>query len=636
MCGIAGIINFDGRPPLKEAIKEMTNALSHRGPDDEGFYFEEGIALGHRRLSIIDLSPASHQPICNEDETIWLTYNGEIYNYQELTSELKNKGHIFKSKTDSEVILHAYEEWNEGCLNKFNGMWAFALWDLRKKQLFCARDRFGIKPFYYHLDTKRFLFASEIKTLLQDKRLERSPNEQIIYDYLAKASIDHSDETFFKGIKQLPAAHYLIVDAGSKQIRISRFWDLEPAKHINNISDSEASAGFYELFEDSIRLRLRSDVPLGTCLSGGLDSSSIVCVTNHLLNNSGLPNLSVKGKRQKTFSSCFEDKRFDERDFIAEVVKQTGVDAHYVFPKGEELFDEINRLIWHQDEPVNDLSQYSQWCVMKLIRDNGVTVVLDGQGGDELLAGYHLFFNSYFEDLARALRWGQLKREADFFFKYHGHRYTKWMVTMEMLKPFTPEPLLRCRKWFLNDRNTQEPLRCLDDDFVATYHHNSDFTGKYYGHLSEHLYRFLVRDRLPSLLRYEDRNSMAFSIEARLPFLDYRLVEFVFSLPNEQKIRNGITKVVLRNAMKGIIPEKVRNRMDKMGFATPQDQWLKTESTFFVNEILNSASFRQRPYFKPDAIREYYNRFRNEATGDSSFLWRSVNLELWMRQFIDG
>src|SRR3972149_3015976 len=321
MFGIAGILNFTDKAIRKETVREMSESLYRRGPDDEGFYLDGRIALIHRRLSIIDLSSAGHQPMCNEDNTLWLTYNGEIYNYKELTSELKMHGHIFRSMTDSEVIIHAYEEWGENCLKKFNGMWAFALWDSRKRQLFCARDRFGIKPFYYFLDENRFIFASEIKPILTDKTIPCGPNDRVIFDYLAYENndyIDHTEETFFHGIKRLMPAHYMVVNSRG-DISHSRYWDLDPNERIDEISDEDAAQRFYNLFEDSIRLRLQSEVPLGTCLSGGLDSSSIVCMANRLIFDNGV-DPEIIGERQKTFSACFTDKACDERDFINEVV----------------------------------------------------------------------------------------------------------------------------------------------------------------------------------------------------------------------------------------------------------------------------------------------------------------------------
>lgn len=275
MCGIAGIYNLNNEPVSQNTLKRMCDVIKHRGPDDEGQWIDRNIGFGHRRLSIIDLSSAGHQPMSNEDKTIWLTYNGEIYNYIELRPELEARGHHFKSHTDTEVIIHAYEEYGEECLNKFNEMFAFAIWDSRQNKLFCARDRFGIKPFYYYFDFRRFLFASEIKSIIEDKTIEKRPNNWIICDYLVYAYLDHTEETFFDGIKQLLPAHYLVIKDG--RLSIKRYWDLNPEEKYEPSDDVKYAQRFYELFEDSIRLKLRSDVPVGTCLSGGLDSSSIVC-----------------------------------------------------------------------------------------------------------------------------------------------------------------------------------------------------------------------------------------------------------------------------------------------------------------------------------------------------------------------
>ena len=632
MCGISGIYNLAGQTVSRELLTQMTQVLRHRGPDDEGYYLEGPIGLGHRRLSIIDLSPAGHQPMSNEDGTIWLVFNGEIYNFLDLVADLRSKGHAFQSRTDGEVVIHAYEQYGIKCLSRFNGMWAFALWDRRNHRLFCARDRLGVKPFYYHFDGYRLLFASEIKALLQDKNIKRQPNNIIVYDYLAHGYVDHSDETFLVGIKQLPAAHYMVIDDGN--IKIDRYWDLDPAKCLDRITDSETAATFYNLFEDSVRLRLQSEVPVGTCLSGGLDSSSVVCVINRLLNEGHVPNQAVIGERQKTFSSCFEDERFDERRFIQEVVAQTEVNDHYVFPQGEELFEELTRFIWYQDEPVAGTSQYAQWCVMRLARENGVTVVLDGQGGDEVLGGYHLFFPSHLADLARQMRILKFWREDGEFRRIHAYPLDRQVRLLELLRPWVPDAILTRRK---TKRKLIElsKLDWLSRDFLSTNNREVRFRHCYSGHLSQHLYRFLTQERLPSLLRYEDRNSMAFSIEARVPFLDYRLIEFVFALPNSQKFRDGMTKVVLRNAMKGILPEKVRQRADKMGFVTPEAMWFRTACRNQVLEIIHSSSFRDRGYFNAKRVQERFDQFCDERENDSGLFWRCVNLELWLKMFLD-
>ncbi|MEW6096096.1 MAG: asparagine synthase (glutamine-hydrolyzing) [bacterium] len=614
MCGIAGIYNLNNEPVSQDTLKRMCDIIRHRGPDDEGQWVDGNIGFGHRRLSIIDLSPAGHQPMSNEDKTVWITYNGEVYNYIELRSELEAKGHCFNSHTDTEVIIHAYEEYGEECLNKFNGMFAFAIWDSRQNKLFCARDRCGVKPFYYYFDNQRFLFASEIKAIIENKTIEKKPNNQIICDYLVYAYLDHTDETFFAGIKQLLPAHYLLIKDG--KLVIKRYWDLNPEEKYEPLDDSKCAQRFYELFEDSIRLRLRSDVPVGTCLSGGLDSSSIVCVVNNLLL-----------KKQKTFSSCFEDKTYDERNFIHEVVNKTQVDANFTFPDGNKLFDIIPQVIWHQEEPFGSTSIFAQWHVMQLAKEKGVIVLLDGQGADELLAGYHGYYDYYFTDLIKTFQFKRLIKELDLYSKYHS--YSKLSTLIRLLRPFLPYGLSSYLKSILKTKLSG----WVNPDFVKTYQRKLTPVQKYKGCLDNHLYQFFITSSLPALLHYEDRNSMAFSVEARLPFLDYRLVEFIFSLPSSQKIRDGITKIVLRNAMKGILPEKVRMRMDKMGFVTPGDVWFRTVAKNKILEIFNSDSFINRGYFNVEEIKKEFERHCRGEKDLHFTIWRWINLELWLQKF---
>lgn len=619
MCGIAGIYNLNGETASSTIIKKMTDIQWHRGPDDEGHYINSKVGLGHRRLSIIDLSPAGHQPMSNEDGTIWITYNGEVYNYIELTPELKAKGHVFKSSTDTEVVIHAYEEYGEECLQKFNGMFAFAIWDDRKKKFFCARDRFGIKPFYYYFDGRRFHFASEIKSIITDSTIERKPNDQIIYDYLAHGLLDHTEYTFFEGIKRLMPAHYLVIE--NSQVKIRRYWDLDPGNIQKEIDDEECERKFYELFRDSIRLQLRSDVPVGTCLSGGLDSSSIVCVANDLLKE------LTNEPQQKTFSSCFEDKKYDERTFIEVVIEKTGAEANYTFPKGEELFDLIQDLIWYQDEPFGSTSIFAQWHVMKLAKERGVKVLLDGQGADELLAGYHAYYISYFADLFKSFKFINLIKELNLYSKYHS--YSKLKALMAIFIIYMTQNFLKNNNMRIIRKND-----LLKPEFIRANNKDKIHILKYKSYLQNHLYQSLIAD-LPALLRYEDRNSMAFSVESRVPFLDYRLVEFVFSLPSNQKINNGITKIILRNALKNILPEKVRNRLDKMGFVTPEDIWFRTCAKDKILEIINSVSFRERKYFNfPEILKEFKAHCKEEKN-ISFTIWRWINLEMWLRRFID-
>ncbi len=640
MCGIFAVLDLDSRNVHVQTLMKMSNSLVHRGPDDCGLIYlelcgkkrvisdeqlldEDGrppldglLAFGHRRLSIIDLTKSGHQPMCNETGETWITYNGEIYNYQELAQELAGKGHLFKSRTDTEVILHAYEEWGLDCLNRFNGMWAFALWDGNRQRLFCSRDRFGIKPLYYFFNGRKFVMASEIKALLQDSEIERAPNHCRIYDYLEDGYLDHTEETFFKNIYQLKGSYYVTLDLrGTKDLHlnIQRYWDVDRKEPEEGNPFKER---FLELFEDSIRLHLRSDVPVGTCLSGGLDSSSIVMVAQKFLGSNS----------HKSFSSCFNDKRYDEREFIDVVSKSARTEPHFIFPKAEDLFEEMKALIWYQDEPFGSTSIYAQWNVFKVTKLNHVKVVLDGQGGDELLAGYHHYFGAYLGELLRTFRFRQFSQEfqriKDLYRYSHFWLFQYLVRSMVSLQTLKTLRLLTRRKpkWLRRNDSLKEPLTSAR---------------KFGNLLFNSLYQSLMRFTLPSFLHYEDRNSMAHSIEARVPFLDYRLVEFVFSLPMNQLIKDGVTKRILREAMKGILPETVRTRMDKMGYVTPDDVWFRGPLRKEIEYILESKSFAERGYLNVGEIKKAFGEYCSGRVNLGSTIWRWVNLELWFRTFMD-
>ena len=641
MCGIFAVLDLDSKNVHLQTLMKMSNALVHRGPDDCGLtYLELGgkkrvisgekildeagrspldglLAFGHRRLSIIDLSETGHQPMCNETGEIWITYNGEIYNYLELSEELTGKGHLFKSRTDTEVILHAYEEWGLNCLNRFNGMWAFALWDGRRQRLFCSRDRLGIKPLYYLFNGQKFVMASEIKALLQDPAIEREPNHNRIYDYLEHGYLDHTEETCFKNIYQLKGSHYMTLDLrGTKDLHlnIQRYWDVDRKEPGEGTPFKER---FFELFEDSIRLHMRSDVPVGTCLSGGLDSSSIVMTAKKFISSNS----------HKTFSSCFEDKRYDEREFIDAVSKIAGTEPHFIFPRAEDLFKEMESLIWHQDEPFGSTSIYAQWNVFKVTKLNHVKVVLDGQGGDELLAGYHNYFGAYLGELLGTFRLQQffqefqrikdLYRYSHFWLFQYLVRSMVSLQTVKALRTLTGRKV----KWLKRNGTLEEPLI---------------FPKKFRNLLFNSLYQSLMYLTLPGYLHYEDRNSMAHSIEARVPFLDYRLVEFVFSLPMDQLIKDGMTKRILREAMSGVLPEAVRTRMDKMGYVTPEDIWFREPLKKEIEDIVESKSFGERGYFDVGEIKKAFAEHCAGRVNLGSTIWRWVNLELWFRTFMDG
>ena len=602
MCGIAGQYCFTGKEPDRELLAEMSRRLSHRGPDGEGSWTCKSTGLVHRRLAIIDLTDDGLQPMTNEDGTLWLVFNGEIYNYVELREILVRNGHRFHSKSDSEVILHSYEEWGADCLRQFNGMWAFAIWDDRRKHLFCARDRFGIKPFYYVQVNGSFLFASEIKALLAHPDVGKRPEDGTLGTYLAWGVFDHSGKTMFDGIFQLKPAHWMRVTAEGPQ-EPSRYWDITVSPSLQQkISDREAASGLLKALLSATRIHLRSDVPVGTCLSGGIDSSTVTVLINNLIRDEAPASV---GSRQKTFSAVFTDKRFDESRYIDEIVAATGVDAHRVEPTPEQLWDDIDRLVWAQDEPFGSLSIYAQYCVMRLAKET-VKVVLDGQGADELLAGYLAYQGSYVRGLIRSFHWWTALQEVAGSFRHHrgffGSAFRQVLVR-------------RGRRTLLKS--------------VAPA------VDRYAGSLNEVLSRELMATNLPGLLHYEDRNSMAFSIESRVPFLDVRLVEYIASLPLSQKIRHGVTKTTLRNAIKGLIPESVRCRMDKMGFVTPEELWMKEALRPFMLEVLSSDSFHSRPYWHADAVVKDYLAFLEGKTAYSQEVWRIVCAELWLRMFFD-
>jgi asparagine synthase (glutamine-hydrolysing) len=416
-------------------------------------------------------------------------------------------------------------------------------------------------------------------------------------------------------------------------VEVRRWWDIEDCE-MQGLTDGEYARRFYELLEDSVRLRLRSDVPIGSCLSGGLDSSSIVCIANNLMLKGGDPE-AFSGDRQKTFSSCFEDRQYDERVFLESVVKKTRAKSHYVFPEGDKLFDLIPEVIWHQDEPFGSTSILAQWHVMRLAKENGVKVLLDGQGADELLAGYHCYFGTYFIDLAKRLRILRLFREINSY-KFVHKRFNPEILA-SIVRFLLPDAIVRMLREIARGYNAGQVdvgNAWLDRSFRKTYARGYPAIRKFRSSLKNQLYDLFVYSRLPALLHYEDRNSMAFSIEARVPFLDYRLIEHVFSLPAQQKLRDGMTKVVLRDAMRGILPEKVRSRADKMGFVTPENVWFRTILKGRITELIESREFNELGYFNVREVREEFSR---HCTGEKDIgftIWRWINLLLWREKFI--
>ncbi|WAC05107.1 MAG: asparagine synthase (glutamine-hydrolyzing) [Methanoregula sp.] len=602
MCGIAGQYCYNRAPPDPRLLAAMSERIAHRGPDGEGTWIKGSVGLAHRRLAIIDLSEDARQPMANEDGSLRLVFNGEIYNFVELREELVRCGHVFRSKGDSEVIVHAYEEWGVECLARFNGMWAFALWDERKQELFCSRDRFGIKPFYYTEAGGSFLFASEIKALLAHPGVGKEPDDEMLRTYLAWGVLDHTGRTMVAGVSQLRPAHAMVVTAtGHKEP--FRYWDVTVSPAISSgTADGPAADRLLELLRDATRVHLRSDVAVGTCLSGGIDSSALTMLINGIVRDEAPGSV---GARQKTFSAVFADKRFDESRYIDEVVAVSGVDAYRTEPSAEQVWDDLQKVLYMQDEPFGSLSIYAQYCVMRLASER-VKVVLDGQGADELLAGYLAYEWSYIFGLFTSFHW--------------------WTAFCEKIGA------LRHHRGFFVDAFRQLLVRSGRRKLLKG---EAPQVLRYSGKLDRVLYRELTSTNLPALLHYEDRNSMAFSIESRVPYLDVRLGEYIASLPLNRKVRNGVTKYLLRRAIKGLVPEPVRCRMDKMGFVTPEEVWMKEELRPFVLKIFTDKKFHKRPYWDAEAVIRNYLAFLDGKSRYSPEIFRIACAELWLRMLFD-
>ena len=539
MCGIAGVIKFNGSVRL-EQLKSMTDSIIHRGPDGEGHWISdnEKVGFGHRRLSIIDLSEGGHQPKHFQDRYT-ITYNGEIYNYLELRKEQEAEGIIFKTKCDTEVLLAMYAKKGSDCLHDLDGMFAFAIWDNKKQELFCARDRFGEKPFHYFLDETQFIFGSEMKEIWA-AGIKKSIQQDKLHQFVSPIKGNTQDElteTYFEGVKKLNAAHWLKIDRNNK-VSISKYWSLDNIKVNHDISLKEATDTYYQLFEDSIRLRLRSDVPVGSSLSGGLDSSSIVSLIDQIKD---------KSQSQKVFSARFRNFEKDEGLFIDKVVNSCSkVDAFTTYPAEEDMLSFLEKTVYHQEEPFGSSSILAQWKVMELAKENNVTVLMDGQGADEYLAGYtpdtRVYINQlFFEDRKK------YHIEYERYMKQYGHLHSfpKYEETET-----TRMKLGRFKKQLLGQSINYLTLKAR-------------------------LNSMLTEGSLQNLLRYADRNSMAHSLEVRLPFLSHKLVEFAFSLPDHFLLHEGWTKYIHRKALEPILPNDICWRTDKVGYEPPQQKWLE-------------------------------------------------------------
>lgn len=604
MCGIAGFLG----PEDHLLLAAMTERIFHRGPDDEGFYETPAASLGHRRLSIIDLEHG-HQPWTNKAGDRHLVYNGEVYNFRQLRQELEAVGHSFESHCDTEVVLAAYEEWGSSCVERFNGMWAFAILDERRGELVLSRDHLGIKPLYFAESGERLLFASEIKALLADSKLLPAVNDQRLADYLLLSLHDHDEQTFFDGVYQVPPASVVTVPIATPRAsarQTSSYW--EPSLNRQVPADP---ALFREAFTRAVERRLVADVTVGTCLSGGLDSSSIVCVMSELMAKK-VPDASSMGERLATFSAVFDGDPIDEQEYIETVLDASGAASAYVRPRAAELFEDLPQVVWHQDEPMVSSGPYAQYRVMQLAHGQA-KVLLDGQGGDELLAGYVPYQYVYLRQLAAARQTGLLVKEAK-----AARDVLVPIVTQRLVdRGKRVDPTILCRP-LLGDTRRAAAARASDERVQAD--------------LKRRLSQDLTRYSLPSLLRYEDRNSMAWSIESRPPFLDQELVELVLGLPEKAIVQDGWSRWILREALAGVLPEKVRLRRKKIGFTTPEIRWLRAERAT-VQGIFRSPSFCARPYWDGPSIARAFRAVCDGELEESPLFWRVLNVEAWLRVF---
>jgi asparagine synthase (glutamine-hydrolysing) len=650
MCGIAGLYDRNGRVSLGR-LRAMAQVLRHRGPDDEGLVlvdaergawqahggpdtpadvFRSGlpfapgrghggaagatfhVGLVHRRLSIVDLAPTGHQPMSDPDGRRWIVYNGEIYNHVELRAELEGLGARFVGTSDTEVLLAAYRQWGEDCLAHFNGMFAFALWDADRGALFCARDRLGVKPFYYQWDGSRFAFASEPRALVLTQGSRIVPRMGAIRDLLALDWVDHETQTFFEGVRQLPAGHALTV--GADGLRLRAWWTVDPDAHAHG-TPADWTREFADVFTDSVALRLRADVEVGSCLSGGLDSSAVVTTAGRLANR-GL----------HAFSCAYDEgPAFDERPWIRAAVESSGAKSHLVVPDGSDFWNVFDSLATQQDEPTAGPGVYSQWKVMQLAGATGLKVLLDGQGGDELLAGYFRYLPARLRDHAAAGRWGAFAQ----LWGSVSDRLGFATTLLHTFEPWLPGPLvgaMRSRFGEGKDRVLSRELARVPGSVPLPPDAGRSW-------LWRQLAFDTFRRQLPGLLRYEDRNSMAFSIETRLPFLDYRLVELAFALPDEQKLEGVTTKAILRRALGDRVPPSVLARRDKMGFETPTDLWLRGR---YAGEVRRRLS-RPGPFqdwVDRGVLRAELDDYLAGRRGIGLQVWRWLSLEAWSQHFL--
>jgi len=632
MCGIAGIVAVERlHPDDRDRVTRMRDVIAHRGPDDSGGFVDGQAALGHRRLSIVDLA-AGHQPLANEDESAWIVFNGEIYNHQSLREVLESAGHRYKTRSDTETILHAYEQWGDESVQRLRGMFAFAIWDVGRRRLLLVRDRLGVKPLYWAMVGERLIFGSEIKTILESGLIRAEANEQALPELLGTRYLSGT-ETLFKGIYRLQPGHLLVFEKGAISIR--QYWDIpagQPSEELARLTDEQIVRRFRELLEESVRIRLMADVPLGMFLSGGLDSSAIAVLMAGMID-----------RPLQTFSVAFKQRAFSELDYARQVAQAIKADAHEIVIDDHDFFGALPRLIWHEDEPIAHPSSIPLYFVSALAREH-VKVVLTGEGSDELLAGYGKYpraLANWRAGAAYALVPGPVRR---------------WVANQ--IVPSVPGGVGRyAARSFLGMPRTPEAM--FFDNFAAIgLKRQGALLSPAFGQLAtpERAYgpsrqyfdapdgRSTILDRmlyadmktyLVELLMKQDQMSMAASIESRVPFLDHRLVEFASGLPARMKLRGLKTKWILREAVRSVLPPEILTRK-KMGFPVPFGVWMRGPWQDVARDVLLDPRSRQRGIIDPRAVERLISAHAAGTADGADAIWSLLNLELWYRTHIDG
>jgi asparagine synthase (glutamine-hydrolysing) len=633
MCGIAGVVQFAGDEHVDAAVlRRMCAAMVHRGPDDDGFYSHDRVGLGVRRLSIIDRANG-HQPISNEDGTLWIVFNGEIYNHVVLREQLIARGHRYRTDSDTETIIHLYEEYGRDCVNHLRGMFTFAIWDTRQRSLFIARDRLGIKPLYYHLTPQHFLFGSEIKAILAHPEVNPEFNREILAEYLAFGYLSGPD-TFFSGIRKLMPGHTLELEENG-EIRIQRYWDLPLIDDDDRHSKSYYVQTYRDLLEQAVNSHLMSDVPLGVFLSGGLDSSAVAALMTKL-----------RCEPVATFSVGYVEQSHSELPHARQVAKHLNSVHHEVLVTSEEFFGVLPKLIWHEDEPITWPSSVALYFVARLAREH-VTVVLTGEGSDETLAGYTRYAftlkNAAADRIYRTLIPQTVR---------HGIRHSisdSRLLSATVRRKLAHTFLARdgdCWTSFYLDNffsafSEKDQAELLTDDLAREFGEGTAYRNvmEYWSHSSGDLLRRLlytdIKTYLVELLMKQDNMSMAASVESRVPFLDHRLVEFALRIPPKLHLSGLTGKHILKQAVADLLPQSVINR-PKLGFPTPWTEWLAGPKLDAVQSLLLEPRSIDRGLFKPTAVDRLFHEHRARYRDHSDRIWRLLNLELWFRVCVEG